>query len=264
MSKTSSIEVVIIGSGNLAWHLTEFFTKKKLKLRVYNHRNSGELEKIKKTFACETLPGLKNISNTADYYFVCVSDDHLSKVSKKIRADKENALVLHCSGSMPLNILKSKAKNTAVFYPLQSFSKDTTVDWNHIPIFIQGSSENAVRSLNRLLKWFPGKKVLSSDSSRLNIHLAAVMANNFTNAWYVQAFQQLEQTGNEKLFPLFLPLIKSGINKLERMSPLQAQTGPAKRGDKGVMKKHLQILKRNKDISALYKSMSALIAKHKK
>jgi predicted short-subunit dehydrogenase-like oxidoreductase (DUF2520 family) len=261
MASASSKKIVIIGSGNLAWHLASFFKTKKLYTEVYNHRPSDELKLIKKRIGLKTVSNLKNITKDADYYFICVSDQHIAKVSKKIRTTKDEALVLHCSGSMPLKELSKTHQYKAVLYPLQSFSKGTAVNWKEIPLFLQASDTAANKQLNQLLKLFPGKKVLCDDESRLRIHLAAVLVNNFTNALYAEAQELMGKNHTQDLFQLMLPLIKSGLGKLDAMSPLEAQTGPAKRKDKVVMKKHLQVLKKNKDLSKLYRLMSALIAK---
>lgn len=261
MPAVSSIKIVIIGSGNLAWHLALFFKSKKLKPEVYNHRPSAGLTQFKQKLGIKTASGLKNIRQDADYYFICVSDRHIAKVSKKIKTTNKKALVLHCSGSMPLKELSKTHQHKAVLYPLQSFSKGIAVDWKDIPLFLQASDPTAKQQLNPLLKLFPGKKVLCEDESRLRIHLAAVLVNNFTNALYAEAQELMGSNHTQDLFQLMLPFIKNGLGKLDTMSPLEAQTGPAKRKDKVVMKKHLQLLKKNKDLSKLYRLMSALIAK---
>lgn len=261
MASASSIKIVIIGSGNLAWHLATFFKSKAIHPEVYNHRPSVELNLFKQKLGLKTNSGLKNIRQDADYYFICVSDRHIADVSKTIRSTRNEALVVQCSGSMPLKVLNKSLQHKAVVYPLQSFSKGAAVHWKEIPLFVQASDAESLQKLNKLLSYFPGKKVLCDDASRLKIHLAAVLVNNFTNALYTEAQELIGSDNNQDLFQLMLPLIKNGLSKLGTMPPLEAQTGPAKRNDKVVMKKHLQLLKKNKDLAQLYRLMSALIAK---
>jgi predicted short-subunit dehydrogenase-like oxidoreductase (DUF2520 family) len=260
MKSAKPLKVVIIGSGNLAWHLASFFISKKLKPEVYNHRASTELTHIKQKLGLKAVPSLKQVSSDADYYFICVSDRYISKVSKKIKTTKKEALVLHCSGSMPLADISKLQQHRAVMYPLQSFSRSSSVNWNEIPLFLQASDTTAMKQLNALLNVFPGKKILCDDASRLKIHLTAVLVNNFTNALYAEAFRITGEKQGENLFHLFLPLIQNGVEKIKTMSPLQAQTGPAKRNDKTVMKKHMQVIKKNKELLKLYRLMSKLIA----
>jgi hypothetical protein len=72
------------------------------------------------------------------------------------------------------------------------------------------------------------------------VHVAAVFVNNFTNNLY--------QIGNDicienKIpFEILFPLIKETAEKINRLSPLDAQTGPAKRNDEETINSHLAFL----------------------
>src|SRR5690606_35878968 len=92
---------------------------------------------------------------------------------------------------------------------------------------------------------------------RLRLHLAAVLVNNFTNSLFVAAWQVLQNNADQ--FQMLLPLIRTTIDKLDSMPPIKAQTGPAKRGDRVTMKKHLHLLEEHESIHKLYKLMSKLI-----
>ena len=95
---------------------------------------------------------------------------------------------------------------------------------------------------------------------RLKLHLAAVLVNNFTNTLYAAASALVDEkeTGKESL-TILLPLIKQTTRKLEKLSPLAAQTGPAKRKDEVVIKKHIGLLAEHPDLKKLYKQLSKLI-----
>jgi F0F1-type ATP synthase beta subunit len=47
---------------------------------------------------------------------------------------------------------------------------------------------------------------------------------------------------------------------LQKVHPVKAQTGPAMRDDKLVMKKHLDLIKNNKQLTQVYKTLSDLIS----
>ena len=101
-------------------------------------------------------------------------------------------------------------------------------------------------------------KVVDS-KNRLQIHLAAVFACNFTNAMYVAAYELLENNLRKKDTELLLPIMQQSFKKLQNVHPTKAQTGPAMRNDKLVMKKHLQLLKKDKHLSHVYTVISDLI-----
>ena len=79
-----------------------------------------------------------------------------------------------------------------------------------------------------------------SSSERTKLHVAAVFVNNFVNELYHISEDILRK---EQLdFSLLAPLIKETANKIEYLTPAQAQTGPAKRGDKKTIQTHQGLL----------------------
>ena len=82
---------------------------------------------------------------------------------------------------------------------------------------------------------------------------------NFTNALYAVSYQLLEDVLSKSDVKLLNPILLQSFNKLQKNGPLKAQTGPAKRNDTVTMQKHLALLKSNKQLSSIYKSLSDLI-----
>ena len=61
-----------------------------------------------------------------------------------------------------------------------------------------------------------------------------------------------------------LPLVRETARKVEGMSPLKAQTGPAVRGDRKVVNEHLDLLKDNPEYAGIYRLISTDINKELK
>ena len=59
-------------------------------------------------------------------------------------------------------------------------------------------------------------------------------------------------------FNILKPLINETVNKIHKLDPDIAQTGPARRNDLNIMKMHENMLA-DKDIKSLYKTMSEMI-----
>ncbi len=59
-------------------------------------------------------------------------------------------------------------------------------------------------------------------------------------------------------FQALLPLIDRTAEKIHSLSPREAQTGPALRGDENVMQHHLSLLHTD-DLRTLYRLVSKLI-----
>ena len=92
------------------------------------------------------------------------------------------------------------------------------------------------------------------------MHLAAVFVNNFTNYLFQIGSDILEK--EDLSFDLLKPLIHETVNKLDHLSPLEAQTGPAKRKDLKSIQKHLDLMDSGVE-KEIYELMSkALIQKY--
>ncbi|APG64839.1 hypothetical protein LPB136_05460 [Tenacibaculum todarodis] len=226
------ITVTIIGNGNVATHLTNAFSKTKNVNAT--QVNSRELKAVPQ----------------ADVTLIAVSDDAIAEVSSKIK----NSFVVHTSGSVSLNSLQNKTRK-GVFYMLQTFSKDKEVNFSEVPFCLETENEGDKKLLESLAKSI-GKKIYSiSSEQRKVLHVAAVFVNNFTNHMY--------KTGNDICeeynvpFEILQPLIKETAQKIETISPIEAQTGPAVRNDKKTIKNHLDLL--NKKQQKIYKTITKSI-----
>ena len=91
---------------------------------------------------------------------------------------------------------------------------------------------------------------------RKKLHLAAVFVNNFTNYLYGIGEELCLEEGLS--FDLLKPLIMETADKVQTMSPHEAQTGPARRNDIKSMEEHLKLLSKKEHIT-LYKLLSQAI-----
>ncbi len=240
------ISIVILGSGNVAKHLFDvFFGREGINILQVWGRNKAQLSYFKdRTIISDDQTKLLE----ADIYIIAVSDDAIPDVARTL-VDKKG-LVVHTSGSVPLNALDSKNRR-GVFYPLQSFSKGRKIDFKSVPICIETETKGDLDLLLRLAGSISDDVREISSDQRKSLHLAAVFVNNFTN--------HLFQIGNEICgehrlpFDILLPLIRETVQKLDHLNPLDAQTGPARRNDQKTMENHLHQLdnKNYKDIYAL-------------
>ncbi len=250
---------VIIGAGNLAYHLSKILsTVNGMEVSVFHHRSTPALKKIAKDVKCKTFASYKTLAPNADFYFLGVSDNVILKTSQTILPLIKSGVLCHCSGSTPLTRLKNNKLSYGVFYPLQSFSVTRNLNWKEIPILIEASTKVSERSLLKLAKQISEKTLLVNSDKRLQFHLAAVFVNNFTNALLVAASKTL----SKKEFDLLKPLASETISKAFALSPQHSQTGPAKRNDTKIINEHKRLLKASPEVLAIYKTMTQFITLH--
>ncbi len=232
------INIVILGGGNVAYHLTNALLQNSVVnvVQVYN-RSLGKIDCFKNsTSITNNLSELKD----ADIYILAVSDNAISELSSALNL--KNKLVVHTSGSMALDELKSTSKK-GVFYLLQSFSRERKIDFSTVPICIEAESEKDLMLLETLVKSMSKNCYHINSTQRKSLHVAAVFVNNFVNHLYHIGHEICEQ--HKMPFEILLPLILETANKITTLPPLDAQTGPAKRNDTKTIQKHIAMLTKN-------------------
>lgn len=229
------IKVTVIGSGNVAQHLIQAFQKSnEIELsQVF----SREIETISHLLDRSKITNDWQALSESDIYVIAVSDAAIAEVSSKLPF--KNRFVVHTSGSVPLEELDSKNRR-GVFYPLQTFTKNKEVDFSIIPTCLESEFDDDYTILEDLAEAIKSKHYLISSSQRKSLHVAAVFVNNFTNHMY-QIGKDI--CGEHQLpFEILKPLIAETANKVQSLSPLDAQTGPAKRHDQNTIDAHLALL----------------------
>lgn len=264
MEKQAKQTIVIIGCGNVAWHIAKHLQSlKRFNVSVYNHKANPLLTEFKTKLKCKISETLSDVESDAALYFICVTDKFIAKVASLLKIRNPNAVLVHTSGSAKLQDLGTKIYSTGVFYPLQSFSREANVSWKKIPVVVETKNRDAEHTLLHFADLFSDTVISLDYKNRLKLHLAAVLVNNFTNALYVSAFDLINRdaTSKDLNFEILLPLIEQTTHKIREMEPRAAQTGPAKRNDEEVMKKHLELISKQSDLKKIYKQLSKLIAK---
>ncbi len=227
--------IAIIGSGNLGVNLAYSLEKSAgldfagiFGRKERDFRSSDWQVKIQRLNS--SLP-------KADCYFLALPDDVLASFTASF--DFGDSLVVHHSGAKALTEIES-AKRTAVFYPLQTFSAGRLIGLKDVPVFLESTSAPTLRDLENLAGALGAKAHHANSEQRLRLHLAAVLANNFSNHLIYLAQNHLEGHGisGESLNPL----LKETFIKVLKMSAFDSQTGPARRGDENTIARHLGLL----------------------
>lgn len=242
-----------MGTGNVARHLFDVFSEHDhIQVVEVSGRNKESLDYFAKF--TKTNSQNKFVEN-ADIYILALSDDALFSVAGSLR--NINGLLIHTSGAISIEVLP-KNVGRGVFYPLQSFTKNRKVDFTQVPICIEAENKRDFELLHILGSIISNQVFEVNSSQRSALHLAAVFVNNFTNHMF-HIGQQI--CGDTKLpFSILQALINETVHKIDSMSPFDAQTGPARRGDSHTISSHLDLLK-NTDYKSIYLELTESIQK---
>ena len=195
--------IVLLGAGNVATHLCKAIHNSS-DFKIIQVYNYNEKSLI---FFPSTLhkTSLLTEIKEADIYMITVPDDAIVTFSERLLI--KGKLVVHTSGSVAMNA-------------------DNDFDLDLLKQLGNSISKNVLAV---------------SSEKREKIHLSAVIVNNFVNYLYQVANDLMQEQSLS--FDLLKPLIMETANKINHLSPAEAQTGPAKRNDKKTIEKQLNLLK---------------------
>jgi len=262
-------KIAVIGTGNIGAWLSQVF------------KNQNNMSYI--SISGRTIDAL---TGDCDLYIFALKDDVYDVVLQKIPFKMRQAV--HTSGALSQNILSPYAEKFGVLYPYQSIMKGEGRERGQIPLqFIGGvdakragwfeSVPEGQGSLHieipiciegsdaifedALFQW--ASAIFTSvykinEKQRFAMHLAAIFANNFTNAMYSIAYQIFKDNNVE--WSLIFPLLENTLAKARADDPHLFQTGPAIRNDVSIMEKHCSALP-NEELKTLYRLVSKIIQK---
>jgi predicted short-subunit dehydrogenase-like oxidoreductase (DUF2520 family) len=248
------MKVVIIGSGNVATVLGGKTKAAGHEILQIVARNPETAAALAAEWACGYTTQWSKTDRTADIYVVALSDLALENLGSVLALPGK--LVVHTAGAASVNVLESVSANSGVLYPLQSL-KAAIRPFPETPLLIDALRKEDLPIIEAFARTLSGQVQQADDRTRLKLHVAAILVNNFTNYLYTQAARFCREEAID--FSLLLPLILETAERISRFPPEPMQTGPAVRGDRITIEKHLNILSNYRDIKELYELLTIKI-----
>ena len=255
-------KIVFLGSGNLATNLSLALKAAGEEIIQLFSRTQENAQALADKLHCASCTSINDIRSDADVYIFSVKDDALPSLIKQLSEHlashqhpisplgaggaTHHPIFLHTAGSVPMSVFPETmhyelcTMNYGVLYPMQTFSKNRSVNFREIPCFIEASDNNTLEEIKGIASKISDHVLEMSSEKRRKLHLAAVFACNMTNHCYRLAEKVLEEEGID--FSLYLPLIEETANKVKELSPRKAQTGPMVRYDKTIMDAQIALI----------------------
>ena len=241
----------LIGTGNVAHHLATALSETGIQINGVYGRTIAKARALSEKIRSSAMDDLRQIPSDA-LCLVAVTDDALESVSAGLPTQR----FAHTSGA---SAIIHRDAPSGVFYPLQTFTIGNKVNFDSIPILLEASDETFYQELQHIAQNLSGQVLKMSSEKRSKLHIAAVLASNFTNHLYHLSEKWL----NEADLPnnLLHPLIDETIRKMKEMGAYISQTGPAVRGDLKTISRHLDEIGADEELKQIYETLTKHIAK---
>lgn len=252
-----SHKIALIGAGNVAYSLAP---------AIAAAPGFGLVQIVARTASsaqalAADIPGcsgdtVDRLTDSADIYILAVTDTALTRLAAELTPRPE-AFWFHTSGSVPAVVLARLSPHYGVVYPLQTFTRGRRLDMRRVPIFIEGSDSEATEMALKLANAISDTVHPADSAARKRMHIAAVFGCNFVTHMLDIADRQLRADGLD--ISVLQPLIDETMRKCAEIGPHSAQTGPARRGDSGIIRAHEEML--SEELRPLYHLISQSIMK---
>jgi predicted short-subunit dehydrogenase-like oxidoreductase (DUF2520 family) len=248
------MKVVIIGAGNVATVLGRKMLDAGHTIIQVVARNAENADALSVRLHTAAAYHLSAVDPYADLYVIAVSDASIAEVASHLQVNDK--IVVHTAAAVSKEVLASCSKNYGVLYPLQSLKKELE-RLPPVPVIVDGNNLATVNLLKEFSLGWAQSVSVANDEKRLKLHLAAVIANNFTNHLLAVCEQYCK---TEQLdFNVLHPLVQETIARIGESSAAAVQTGPAIRNDNGTLEKHRQLLAAQPDLLKIYRFMTESI-----
>lgn len=250
------MNIIIIGSGNVATHLGKAFFAAGHSIRQVWSREYDHADLLAQQINARPIDKLSQIRSDADVYILAVRDDALFDLALDLRF--RDALVLHTSGSVSMSVLRPISRHYGVIWAPQSFVRDVPMNYEDLPFCIEGSSQSVENDIASLVRTISDHVFSINGEQRRWLHLASVMVNNFGNA--LNALSQDLLAEHDIPFEILHPLISITATKIKQSHNLwNLQTGPAVRNDEKTINEHRKLIADKPQLLQLYDLMTDFI-----
>ena len=240
--------ITLIGSGNVAtWMAQRLQRSSRFPITQVYSRILANARVLADLCGAEAIDNVKDLSPDNQIFIFALADKAYDEILPQLPFKLPMAFMT--SGSVSCQCLKDHADGYGVIYPLQTFTKSQDMRALEVPLCLESDSVGKQKPI----MWELARELSPlcyevSESQRAQMHVAAVFAQI--------AYKLLKE--KDLPFEILLPLLRQTVEKVSQMTPAEAQTGPAARGDENVMRKQMESLE-DERLREIYRVMSEVI-----
>ncbi len=248
----------LIGAGSVATHFAVALVRAGMQpCQVYS-RTERSANALAEKIHAQPITHLNDLTDDAHLYIVALTDNVIAQLLPDICSQRRHRLFCHTAGSVDMDVFRPYADHYGIIYPLQTLSLQHHIDMRRVPLFVEACDDDTLRQLTDIARaMVPASVTEASSLQRRKLHLAAVFAANFVNHCYDVAHHLLSDEGFD--FDVLRPLIEETAEKINTLTPQEAQTGPARRHDTNTINAHLHMLMAQPQLHKLYQTLTESI-----
>lgn len=245
-----------IGAGKCGMSLAYYFRSKGIKISGFSSRRNNTEDFT--FFSCE------EIVSKSDVIFITVTDTLILQIWNEIRhMDLTDKIICHCSGSVSSEIfMGANPKMICSVHPMLAFNcRHTSLQAVSEAFFTIEGGKRAIDTVSEILSICGNRFKVIKSENKAKYHAASCFASNFVVSVCYEAEKLLEECGfeHEEACGALKALMKRNMDNIINYGCEKAITGPAARGDKITIERHMQTLSESE--KQLYQCLTDVIYK---
>ena len=255
------MRIGLIGCGRVGITLFSLLKKSNHVVGVYDIKKRNEKRALQLLHLRKNQK-LHELCRNSEALFFATPDDQVLKAFMRAKPYVQGRKYLfHFSGLMPASIFpRRKDVYRGSIHPFATFPAIMTAPRNKYFLFIEGDkeAERAAREIFKT-KYFMIRKIATQ--RKVLYHLIGVFASNLLIGLLLAVHTLTQRIGwkEHDFYEVVFSIIEETLGNAQKNQLKNALSGPLKRGDIEVIKKHVSILKEEKDLLNIYKALSLYV-----
>ena len=259
------MNIGLIGCGKVGTTIFYLLKNNNKIIGVYDINKKKEKQALKSLHIKKNL-SLKELCTKSQALFFATPDDQILIAYMKAKPFIEDKkCIFHFSGLLPSAIFpKSRNIYRGSIHPFATFPDIVLPPArNKYYLFVEGN-EHALHAIKRIFakRYFSIKTLKGYQKTKY--HLLGVFSSNLLIglAWAICRLAKDIGWTKKEIDEVIIPIIEETLHNIHGKGLNNALSGPLERGDIEVIKKHLSTLKKNKDLSNIYRILSLAVLKN--
>jgi predicted short-subunit dehydrogenase-like oxidoreductase (DUF2520 family) len=257
------MRIGLIGCGRVGTTICYLLRKNNTIVGAYDKNKMNEKKTIK-VLRIKDNPSYKELIDQSEALLIATPDDVIVDAYRQAHKYlKGQKYIYHFSGILPADsIPKTRNVYRASVHPFATFPEMTVPSGKQrFFLSIEGDIQ-AVRAARRIFPRsnFTLKKIRKKDKTMY--HLIGVFSSNLLVGLTASIHELAQRIDwhEKELGQMVYPIMKQTLINIERLGAAGALSGPVHRGDIRVIRKHIQSLRKDRDLLQIYKALSRLLA----
>src|SRR5580698_4806472 len=258
-------QIAIVGPGRLGSALAISLKRAGYDIsEIVSRNNAGSKQRARslaRRVGARVSPG-DNARLDADIVWFCVPDREIASSSRQLASivGWEEKTAFHSSGALAsdeLNALRRHGAAVASLHPMMTFVNGSIASLQGVPFAIEGDKA-AVLVARRVVKNLGGEAFAIRKQQKAAYHARGSFASPLLVALLVTGEQLARKAGLSAVEARkkMLPIVKQTIANYEALGGAGASSGPIVRGDAEIVRKHLQVLRKIPEATAVYLALA--------